>query len=143
MNFNHDQTQYLFIGASASTSKTQYDIAVPYPTEGMAMFTTNRMVNAGRNANGALVGQLVGRPLDKQELGFSRIACEKWWQLHRWFSAGHYTFYCHYFDHNCGQWRTRLFYLGDVSVNPYHIEKTGAGKFYKDAKFSVIDCGVV
>lgn len=138
-----DSAQYLYIGASRTTDKTHYDIAVPYPSTGLAAFSTSRMVNAARNANGEMVGQMVGRAMDKQELGWNRIGCEAWWKMHRWFTAGHYTFYCHYFDHNCGCWRTRLFYLGDVSVNPYAVTAEGAGRYYKDARFSVIDCGVV
>lgn len=142
MPFKNEDTKFLYIGAEANTSKTNYAVAVPYPSEGMAGFATSRMVSAGRNADGAMVGQLVGRAVDKQQLGWQRITCEKWWQLHRWFTDGHFTFYCHYFDHNCGVWRTRLFYLGDVSVNPYNVEQSGAGRYYRDARFSVIDCGV-
>lgn len=135
---------YLYLGATAEVSRQNYAVAVPYPTVGSATFETARMVDAARNANGEMVGRLVGRSSDKQSLGWQRISCEDWWALHRWFEQGHFTFYCHYFDHNTGQWRTRLFYLGDVRANPVHVdEATGIPAYYEDAAFNVIDCGVV
>ena len=72
------------------------------------------------------------------------MPAEKWWEMNRWFDDGHFTFYCHYFNHNFGRWETRLFYLGDVKTNPFVVSKeTGEPRFYRDASFNVIDCGVV
>ena len=139
-----DKRAFLYLDAGPDVSPSAHAVAVPYPTAGSAAFETARMVDAARNANGEMVGRLVGRSSDKQTLGWHRIACADWWAMHRWFEDGHFTFYCHYFDHNTGIWRTRLFYLGDVRANPVHVdEATGVPAWYEDASFSVIDCGVV
>lgn len=139
-----DKRAFLYLDAGPDVSPSVHAVAVPYPTAGSAAFETARMVDAARNANGEMVGRLVGRSSDKQTLGWHRIACADWWAMHRWFEDGHFTFYCHYFDHNTGVWRTRLFYLGDVRANPVHVdEATGVPAWYEDASFSVIDCGVV
>ncbi len=141
---NHDDTAYLFLGADARTSRTNYALTVPYPSAGKAGFTTSRMVNSARNAKGTLVGRMVGRSLHKQELGWDKISCQKWWELNRWFEQGHFTFYCHLFNHNLGRWETRLFYLGDVKTQPCRIcPQTGEPAYYRNASFSVIDCGVI
>lgn len=141
MSFNGN---FLYLGDSPATSRTNYAISVPYPSVGGACFETSRMVDAARNANGEMVGRMVGRSVDKQSMSWARIPCETWWALHRWFEAGHFTFYCHYFNHNLGRWETRLFYLGDVKANPMRVNSaTGAPAYYQDASFNVIDCGVV
>ena len=117
---------------------------VPYPDEGKAPFETSRMADSARNANGEVVGRMVGRSVHKQSLAWSVMPAEKWWEMNRWFEQGHFTFYCHYFNHNFGQWETRLFYLGDVKTNPFVVStETGEPRFYRDASFNVIDCGVV
>ena len=83
-------------------------------TQGKAPFTTSRMVDSARNAQGTMVGRMVGRSVDKQELGWQTISPQLWWEMNRWFEDGHFTFYCHYFSHNLGRWETRMFYLSDV-----------------------------
>lgn len=142
MQYNaHAETQYLYLGTSAATSQTAYSVAVPYPSQDAAVFSTSRMVNAGRNANGAMVGQMVGRPIDKQQLGWQRIEREKWWELQRFFTDGNFIFYCCYFDHSTGLWRTRRFYLGDVQATPVKVGADGKPLYYRDAKCNIIDCG--
>ena len=140
----HDRTAYLYLGASPDTDRERYSVAVPYPSMGGAAFETQRMVDSARNGNGELVGRMVGRSVHKQSLTWAKISCEKWWEMNRWFEDGHFTFYCHLFNHNLGRWETRLYYLGDVKTNPYLVdEATGEPAFYRDASFNVIDCGAV
>lgn len=133
-------TAYLYLGDTPDTGPTRYGVAVPCPDE--VPFSTSRMVDAARNAAGQMVGRMVGRSLDKQELHWHTIDCESWWRLNRWFEAGHFTFYCRYFNHNLGRWETRRFYLGDVKCSPQRVDAaTGRPAFYRNAAFSVIDCG--
>ncbi|MEG2843128.1 MAG: hypothetical protein RR900_06540 [Ruthenibacterium sp.] len=144
MLLDKSNENFLFLGASPATNAAQYEIAVPYPTVGGACFETARMVDAARNARGEMVGRMAGRSLDKQNMTWDVMPCDKWWALNRWFENGHFTFYCHYFNHNLGMWQTRLFYLGDVKTNPVHVNgKTGVPAYYTGATFNVIDCGVV
>lgn len=137
------ETGFLYLGQSASTSKTNYAVKVPYPDAGKNPFTTSRLVDSARNAQGTLVGRMVGRSMDKQEMSWSWIDCESWWRLNRWFEENHFTFYCHYFNFNTGLWMTRLMYLSDVKVSPGLVTRTGDALYLRDASFSVIDCGVV
>lgn len=134
------ETGFLYLGDGADVTETHYAVKVPYPDKGP--FATSRMVDAARNAEGELVGRMVGRSLDKQELRWDSIPCEDWWRMNRWFEAGHFSFYCRYFSHNVGRWQTRRFYLGDVKCEPDLVDPgTGRPAFYRSAAFSVIDCG--
>lgn len=135
---------FLYFGASPNTSKTNYAIKVPYPTLGKAPFTTSRLVDSARNANGTMVGRMVGRSIDKQEMGWDVISCALWWEMNRWFENNHFTFYCHYFNFNTGKWLTRLMYISDVAVSPEFINAaTGEPEYLRNASVNVIDCGVI
>lgn len=131
---------FIYLGASPGTSKSDYAIAVPYPTE--APFETSRLVDSGRNASGAMVGRQIGRSLDKQSMVWATVSCEKWWEMNRWIDSGHFTFYCHFFNHNMGRWMTRQYYVSNVKVEPALVQPNGEPAFYRNASFSVIDCGV-
>lgn len=135
---------FLYLGATAATSSTDYTVKVPYPKAGGAAFETSRMVDAARNANGSMVGRQIGRSLAKQNLAWDIIPCEVWWEMNRFFEAGHFTFYCCFFDFNLGEWKTRLFYVSDVKVSPGLVDAgSGEVKYLRDASFNVIDCGVM
>ena len=135
---------FLYWGSSSATSRENYEIAVPYPTLGSALFETSRMVDSARNARGEMVGRQVGRSIDKQNMAWSKLSCEVWWRMNRWIEAGHFTFYCHYFNFNLGRWETRLFYVSDMKCSPYLIDPaSGMPDFVTDASVNVIDCGVI
>ena len=82
---------YIYLGASSDTSRTSYAIALPYPDLDKAAFETSRMVDSARNANGEVVGRQVGRSVHKQNLAWSKMDKEKWWEMNRWFDDGHFT----------------------------------------------------
>ena len=137
---NTTESGFLYLGEGPDTGPQNYAVAVPYPDQGP--FSTSRRVDSARSATGELVGRMVGRSLDKQELHWQQIGCQQWWAMNRWFEAGHFTFYCRYFNHNLGLWQTRRFYLSDVKCSPDLVDPgTGRPAFYRDAGFSVIDCG--
>ena len=83
---------FIYLGATPQTDRSNYAIAAPYPTQGKAPFTTSRMVDSARNAQGTMVGRMVGRSVDKQELGWQTISPELWWEMNRWFEDNHFTF---------------------------------------------------
>lgn len=141
----HTDARFLYLGATPEEAQDPDKARrVPFPSEGKATFETSRMVDSARNARGEMVGRQIGRSVHKQNMEWDVMPCETWWELNRWFDEGHFTFYCHYFNHNLGQWDTKLFYLGDVKTNPFLVDpKTGAPAFYRGASFNVIDCGVV
>lgn len=140
----HADPRFLYLGSTPSTNTQNYAVAVPFPSEGKAAFETSRMIDSARNANGEIVGRQIGRSIDKQNMAWDVLPREKWWEMNRWFEQGHFTFYCHYFNHNLGCWQTKLFYLGDVKTSPFLVDpESGEPAFYRDAGFNVIDCGVV
>lgn len=133
---------FIYLGAEPDTDKSNYAIAVPYPTKGP--FTSTNQVDGARNAQGTFIGRVVGRTMDKQEMTWQVISCEAWWELNRWLENGHFTCYVHYFNHNMGQWMTRLFYISDRKVEPTMIDPgTGEAAYYRNASVNVIDCGVL
>lgn len=117
-------------------------VAVPYPDRGAAPFLTTRAVSAGRNADNVVVGEKVGRSNDKQSMKWSKISCEKWWEMNRFVEENSMFFWCHYFNHNLGRWMDRLFYCGDFTCNPEQVNAaTGKPAFYSNCSVNVIDTG--
>lgn len=135
-----EDVRFMQIGVTADN----LTLDIPYPSLGKGAFQTTRMVDAGRNANGEVVGQMVGRSNDKQNMGWAAISCEKWWEINNWFETNGMFFYCRYFNHNTGAWVTRKFYAGDIQVEPRNLDPTTQiprDGVYHNASFNVIDCG--
>lgn len=115
-------------------------LAIPFPSEGT--FETSRAVNSARNASNVVVGQMVGRSVDKQSMTWKVLAREKWWEINRWIEAHGMFFYCKYFAHNTGKWMIRRFYCGDPKCSPFKIDPaTGVPQVYLDCSINVIDMG--
>lgn len=140
MSIPYEDGRFMQIG----TSSTNLTLEVPYPSIGQGVFLTSRMVDSGRNANGAVVGQMVGRSVDKQSMGWSAISCEKWWEINRFLEDNGLFFYCRYFNHNTGEWKVRRFYAGDPQVEPRNLDpetQVPRDGVYYNATLNVIDCG--
>ena len=117
-------------------------VCVPFPSSGP--FETAVNVDSARNQNGEMVGQEVGRPIDKQSMTFNVIKREKWHEINRWIRANGIKFWCYFYNHNHGGWECKRFYCGNRSCEPYMINPaTGVPAFYRNAKINVIDMGVV
>lgn len=98
----------------------------------------SQAVDSGRNANGAVVGQLVGRKLWKiNNLHWRGLSRADWAKVQ---SALDPFFVNVTFTGDDGQRHTVMMYPGDTTAKPYHV--TGVNyDFYEDAKFNLIDCG--
>lgn len=115
-------------------------IAISFPSDGA--FQTQRAVNSARNAYNVVVGQMVGRSVDKQNMTWSVLPREQWWRINRWLEANGMFFYCKYFSHNVGKWMIRRFYCGDITCDPYKIDAvTGIPAVYRNCTVNVIDMG--
>ncbi|MEG0473156.1 MAG: hypothetical protein RR588_12555 [Solibacillus sp.] len=124
------------------TSPDNMVLQIPMPTTDNALFESVRLVDAARNADGVVVGQQIGRTVDKQSMGWSVIKPELWWEINRFVENNGMFFWCKYFNHNLGMWQTKRFYCGDPSCTPFMVDNdTGIPKYYKDAKFNVIAVG--
>lgn len=144
MGLERIDSRFMYWGSTPNTNRENYEVAVPYPSFGQGLFETSRMVDSARNAQGEMVGRQIGRSVSKQNMSWSALPREKWWEMNRWIENGHFTFYCHYFDFNLGRWETRLFYVSDLKCNPYLIDpSSGMPAFVTDASANVIDCGVI
>jgi len=112
----------------------------PQPKRGLEMITST-LVNAGRNANGVMVGQKVGREVQKlNNLEWGYLTAEQWSEILREFDNFYVT--VSYPDMVTNQWTTRKMYPGDRTATPLFLdEKTGLPKDYINCKVNLIDCG--
>ena len=133
--------RFIYWGTSISNNDLSGNtIALSFPSEGT--FQTSRAVNSARNAYNVVVGQMVGRSVDKQNMTWSVLPKEQWWKINRWLETNGMFFYCKYFAHNTGKWMIRRFYAGDVSCDPYKIDAdTGIPAVYRNCTVNVIDMG--
>lgn len=133
--------RFMYLGTAISNNDISGDVlAISFPSEGP--FETERAVNSARNAYNVVVGQMVGRSVDKQNMTWSVLAREKWWEINRWLEAHGMFFYCKYFAHNTGKWMIRRFYAGGPSCVPFKVNAaTGQPAFYRDCSLNVIDTG--
>lgn len=133
--------RFMYLATELSNGELAGNIlAIPFPSEGL--FETARAVNSARNANNVVVGQMVGRSVDKQSMSWKALAREKWWEINRWIEANGMFFWCKYFAHNYGAWKIRRFYCGDPKCEPFKIDPaTGIPEMYINCSINVIDMG--
>ena len=100
--------------------------------------TRSQIVDSGRNANGAIVGQLVGRKLWKiNNLHWAGLKPETWKMIQ---DALYPFFVMVTFTGDDNERHSVMMYPGDTTGKPYHV--TGVGyDFYENCKFNLIDCG--
>ena len=114
----------------------------PYPTprRGLNMMVAT-IVNSGRNADGEVVGQKVGRDQEKLDsLQWAYLTAAQWSALLQEFKNFYVT--VTYPDMVTGTWTTRKMYPGDRTATPFHLDPlTGLPLDYLDCKVNLIDCG--
>ena len=133
--------RFIYFGTAVSGNNLSGNtISIPFPSTGT--FETARAVNSARNANNVVVGQMVGRSVDKQNMTWSVLPKETWWGINRWIETNGMFFYCKYFAHNTGKWMIRRFYCGDPKCDPFKIDAdTGYPAVYLNCTLNVIDMG--
>ena len=112
-------------------------IQMPCPAPGMEIIHSQN-VDAGRNANGAVVGQLVGRKMWKiNNLEWHGLNANEWARIKKALEP----FYVKVtFTDDTNVRRTLTMYPGDTSGKPLFLDDI----FYKNfevCKFNLIDCG--
>ena len=114
-----------------------YDL--PYPKRGVKPIVTT-VVNAGRNANGVVVGQRIGRDQYKLDgLEWSWLTAEQWSYILNLISD--FYFYVTFPDPVNNQPRTVKMYCGDRSAEPYWVDSNGDPTHYLNCKVNFIDTG--
>lgn len=112
-------------------------VALPPPTRGMEIIST-QAVDAGRNAQGAVVGQLVGRRMWKiNNLVWHGLDAETWATIQSLLKP----FYVPVtFTGTDGERHTITMYPSDLSATPFQLNGVNY-KIYETCKFNLIDCG--
>lgn len=112
----------------------------PCPRRGFSYIITTT-VNAGRNANNAVVGQRVGRDLFKlNELEWNALHAETWQAMLR--AVDPYFIPVTFEDYRTGQPITIMMYPGDRTAKPLFTDRnTHRITQYENCKFNLIDCG--
>ena len=112
-------------------------VKFPPPAPGMQIIHSQN-VDAGRNANGAVVGQLVGRKLWKiNNLQWNGIDAETWAEMK---AALEPFFVPVTFTGDDNQRRTVYMYPGDTTGEPLKLDGIFYSR-YATCKFNLIDCG--
>lgn len=121
----------------AYISVNGYDF--PSPKRGVKP-TVATMVNSGRNANGAVVGQRVGRDQYKLDtLEWPWLSAKKWGEMLSVLSS--FFVYVTFIDPVSNSPITIKMYPGDRTAEPYWVDGNEKPTFYRNCKVNLIDCG--
>lgn len=111
----------------------------PPPKRGVKP-TVTTVVDAGRNANGSVVGQRVGRDQYKIDgLEWSWLTAEQWGQILSVLSP--FFVYVTFPDPVTNAPKTVKMYCGDRTAEPYWVDENGKPTHYRNCKVNLIDCG--
>ena len=112
----------------------------PCPKVGF-QYIISSTVNAGRNANNAVIGQRVGRDLYKfNSMSWSMLEPETWQMMLR--AVEDFYIPVTFEDYRTGQPITVIMYPSDRNGEPLHVDDlTYQVETYRSCKFNLIDAG--
>lgn len=112
---------------------------LPPSKRGVSVVVTT-VVDAGRDANGAVVGQRVGRDQYKIDgLEWSWLTAEQWESILS--SLKNFFVYVTFHDPVTNGKKTIKMYTGDRTGEPYWVNSSGKPTHYRNCKFNLIDTG--
>ena len=115
--------------------------AVPVPIRGLTEEVSTN-VNSGRNAEGELVGEKVGRDIYKlNNMEWRWLTKEQWAQICT--LVKDFKFHARFMDVVTGEFTTHLCYCGNRTAEPYYIDSSGNFTRYRSCKMNIIDCGKI
>jgi hypothetical protein len=136
---------YIEIGTSVNADNTLNNVLhLPCPVE---LPSSNEfLVDAGRNADGVMWIEQIGRTQYTTQIKWARLENKKWWQINRWFETYGYVFYMKYFSHTEGRVKIHKFYRGNIDKgNPSNtteiMNNYVVPTHYLGCGFSIIDIG--
>lgn len=114
--------------------------SVPQPKRGLSILDAT-IVDSSRNAEGVVVGQIVGRRQSKlQNLEWAYLTASEWSRILRLFDDFYVT--VEYPDMVNNGWKSRKMYPGDRTATPFHLDpNTGLPLDYINCKVNLIDVG--
>ena len=102
--------------------------------------TVTTAVNQGRNSNGAVVGQKIGRDQYKIDgLEWAWLSASEWSRILQ--AMSNFFFYVTFIDPASNKKRTIKMYCGDRNGKPYFVDKSGHPTYFTDCKVNLIDTG--
>lgn len=112
---------------------------LPPSKRGVSVVVTT-VVDAGRNANGAVVGQRVGRDMYKVDgLEWSWLTASQWERILK--TLSNFFVYVTFNDPVTNGRKTIKMYCGDRIGEPYWVDADGKPTHYRDCKVNLIDVG--
>lgn len=112
---------------------------LPPPKRGVSVIVTT-VVDSGRDANGTVVGQRVGRDQYKIDgLEWPWLTAAQWQNILS--AMGNFFFPVTFQDPVTGRRITHTMYCGDRTASPYWVDSTGKPTYYRDCKVNLIDVG--
>ena len=112
---------------------------LPPPKRGVHPIVTT-VVDAGRNANGAVVGQRVGRDQYKIDgLEWPVLTADQWGTILRLLEP--FFVQVTFVDPVTNGFKTLRMYCGDRTATPLWVDKLGRPTHYTNCKVNLIDCG--
>ena len=123
---------------SSFLNVNRYDF--PCPKVGF-QYIISSTVNAGRNANNAVIGQRVGRDLYKlNSMSWAMLEPETWQMMLR--AVEDFYIPVTFEDYRTGEPITITMYPGDRTATPLFVdENTHKITKYENCKFNLIDAG--
>lgn len=112
---------------------------LPPPKRGVNVIVTT-VVNAGRNANGSVVGQRVGRDQYKIDgLEWAWLTAEEWEGILS--ALSEFFVNVTFVDPVTNSRKTIKMYCGDRTGEPYWVDDDGRPSHYRNCKVNLIDTG--
>lgn len=115
-------------------------IYIPNPDTDSAEGLISTLVNSGRNAQGVVTAQKIGRDNNKTSMKWNYLEKEEWEKMVRFWDNNFFFNFTYYSD-VAGTKITRKFYVGDRTRKPFAIDANGNPTAYKDCSANVVDCG--
>ena len=115
-------------------------VRLPYPYKDSGTMTRATMVDTARTQDGVVRGEVIGS-VSKVELTWKVLTPQKWSELLNFFEK-HFYFNCEYLDMVTNTYKTRKFYVGDRTAQPFIIDtNTGIPKYYLNCKANIVGVG--
>ena len=113
--------------------------ALPSPKRDVGIIVTT-LVDSGRDANGRVVGQKIGRDQYKIDgLEWPYLTANQWHNILSYMKD--FFFNVTFTDPVTNTQKTIKMYCGDRRGDPYKLDQNGMPTHYKDCKVNLIDTG--
>lgn len=112
---------------------------LPPPKRGVSVVVTT-VVDAGRNANGTVIGQRIGRDQYKIDgLEWPWLSAAQWERILSILS--NFFVYVTFNDPVSNGRKTLKMYPGDRTGQPYWVDGNNRPTYYRDCKVNLVDTG--